>query len=161
MADFDMDELIIYLQSLLEKKFSNEVANFYYGGIGVYLPSSFGGSRRDQKCVIALSPVNSKLIEGERVAISEQRHLAVDIITLVNITPFFEASPREAYGERMLVKLTSRIHEFLTHEDNVNLQGHVQFTKVGDIDWEWTGRGDQALRGAAIAYQARVRVPRL
>ena len=73
----------------------------------------------------------------------------------------FEAAPKEAYGERMLVSLTTEIAQFLTQEENFTLGGLVTSTEVGDIDWAWVARKDQALRGAAIHYEARVRISRM
>jgi hypothetical protein len=161
VAHLNMDGLIDYMKDLLLRRFSREVANIYYGDIGVYLPSSFGGSRRDQKAVIALSPSYNHLAEGNRVHEFEERLLGLDIIAMVNITPFFEANPTEAYGERMLVKLTTEIATFLTQEENVTLGKRVHYTTVGDIDWAWVAKGDQAIRAAGIAYEARVRVQRI
>ena len=159
--DVGMERVIDELAELLRRRFSNKVAHIYFGDIGVYLPASFGGSRNSQKAVIALSPIYNYLQEGSRVAAQETRLLGIDIITLVNITPFFEAAPQEAYGERMLVSLTTEIAEFLTQNENFTLGGLVSSTEVGDIDWAWTARRDQALRGAAIHYEAKVRVHRL
>jgi hypothetical protein len=161
MEQLDMEGLIDYLSEILARRFSREVSQIYFGDIGVYLPSSFGGSRRDQKAVIALVPSYNHIIEGERVAAWESRLLGIDIVTMVNITPFFEAAPTEAYGERILVRLTTEIAQFLTQEENVNLDGRVQMVNVGDIDWAWVAKGDQAIRAAGIAYEARVRIPRM
>src|SRR5688500_4573710 len=162
MADnVSMERVIDVLSDVLSRRFSGRVSNIYFGDIGVYLPASFGGSRSTQKAVIALSPVYNYLQEGSRVAAQESRLLGVDIITLVNITPFFEAAPKEAYGERMLLALTTEIAQFLTQEENFTLGGLVTSTEVGDIDWAWVARKDQSLRGAAIHYEARVRVSRM
>lgn len=156
-----MEAVIDVLSDVLARRFGGRVSNIYFGDIGVYLPASFGGSRSTQKAVIALSPVYNYLQEGSRVAVQETRLLGIDIITLVNITPFFEAAPKEAYGERMLVSLTTEIAQFLTQEENFTLGGLVTSTEVGDIDWAWVARKDQALRGAAIHYEARVRISRM
>jgi hypothetical protein len=161
MEHLDMDGLIDYLTVILSRRFSNDVAQIYYGDIGVYLPSAFGSSRRDQKAIIALNPAYNHLMEGERVASTEYRLLGIDIISMVNITPFFSANPSEAYGERMLVKLTTAIATFLTQTENETLDGRVQYARVGDINWTWMARKDQAIRGAAVSYEARVRVPRI
>lgn len=160
-AQLDMEGLIDYLSDILARRFSREVSSIYFGDIGVYLPSAFGGSRRDAKAVIALVPAYNHLLEGERVAAFESRVLGIDIVTMVNITPFFEAAPKEAYGERILVRLTTEIAQFLTQEENVNLGGRVQMVNVGDIDWAWVAKGDQAIRAAGIAYECRVRIPRM
>jgi hypothetical protein len=156
-----MEAVVDVLSDVLARRFGGRVSNIYFGDIGVYLPASFGGSRSTQKAVIALSPVYNYLQEGSRVAVQETRLLGIDIITLVNITPFFEAAPKEAYGERMLVSLTTEIAQFLTQEENFTLGGLVTSTEVGDIDWAWVARKDQALRGAAIHYEARVRISRM
>lgn len=161
IAQVDMEGLVEHLSTLLQNRFSNKVSNIYFGDIGVYLPSAFGSSRRDQKAIVALSPAYNHPIEGERVAAFEQRLLGLDIIVMVNITPFFEAAPREAYGERMLVALTTEIADFLIQGDNENLGGRVQYSTVGDIDWAWVARGDQAIRAAGIGYECRVRIPRM
>lgn len=161
MADhLDMDGLIEYLKSIISKRFSSKIAQIYYGDIGVYLPSSFGSSRKEQKAIIVLSPSYNRLMDNERNAASEYRLLGVDIIGLVNITPFFRVDPPEAFGEKMLVTLITEIATFLTQEENINLQDHVHFTTVRDIDWSWFPKGDQAIRGVAISYEARVRIPR-
>lgn len=127
----------------------------------MYLPSSFGSSRRDQKAILAIQPAYNHLVEGERVASLEYRLLGIDIIAMVNITPFFSANPQEAYGERMLVKLTTAIATYLTQTENEDLGGRVQYARVGDINWTWMARKDQAIRGAAVSYEARVRIPRI
>lgn len=156
-----MEGLIDHLERLLKNRFSNQVSEIFFGDIGVYLPASFSGSRREAKAVIALQPSFNYLIPGERVAAFEQRTLGVTIIVMVNITPYFEARPQEAFGERMLVRLVSDIATFLTQEENVTLNGRVQFSEVADIDWAWMARGDQAIRAAGISYSARVRIPRM
>lgn len=161
MADVDMDGLILYLKDLLGRRFSAKVSQIYYGDIGVYLPSSFGGSRKDQKAIIALSPVYDREMAEKRTVAADYRLLGVDIICLVNITPFFQANPSEAYGEQMLVKLATEIRNFLNLEENVTLSDRVQYCTVGDIDWNWSPRQDQAIRGAAVAFEARTRVVRI
>lgn len=157
----DMDGLIDYLKDILSRQFSRDVSQIYYGDIGVYLPSSFGSSRRDQKAILALQPAYDHLEENQRVAAFENRLLGVNIIAMVNITPFFSANPDEAYGERMLVRLTTAIAEYLTQTENESLGDRVQYARVGDIDWSWMARKDQAIRGAAVRYEARVRVKRM
>lgn len=129
--------------------------------IGIYLPSSFGASRKEQKSIVALQPTYDRLLEGSRTVASEDRLLGVDIISMVNITPFFKANPTEAYGEQMNVLLITEIRKFLAQEENVNLQDRVAYAEAGDVDWAWMPKDDQAVRGAALAYECRVRVPRI
>jgi len=164
MADdkrVDMVGLIDHLEYILAKRFSRVVSKIYFGDIGVYLPESFGGSRKEQKAIVAIQPEYNRLLEGTRTVAGEYRNLGVGIIVLVNITPFFKANPEEAYGERMLVQITTEIAQFLTQESNVELQDRVQFSEVGDIDWAWMRKGDQSVRAARIEFTARVRVDRL
>lgn len=157
----NMDGLISYLIELLGQRFAAEVSQLYYGDIGIYPPSAFLGPRREQKCVVAISPDYNRLVENDRNAAFESRLLGVNVIVMVNLTPYFEAMPKEAIGERKLVQVTTAIAEYLTLEENINLKGRVQFTKVGDIDWEWQARGTQAVRAAAISHESRVRIPRI
>lgn len=162
MADnVKMSEMITYMQGLLARQFASRVTKVYFGDIGRYPPSVFGSSRQTQKAVIAISPMFNRLVEGSRVASSETREYGVRIIVLMNITPFFEAQPEEAYAERELSNLTQDIAEFLTLQDNVTLDGRVNFSVVGDIDFAWMQRQQaQYLRGGAVEYTARVRVTR-
>ena len=157
----DMTGLIDYLSQLLGSRFSRDVAQIYYGDIMVYLPSSFGGSRKEQKAIIALSPAYDHVIPESRVASQESHLLGLDILVMVNITPFFKANPTEAYGERMLVNLTTAITRFLVQAENENFGGRVQFAQVNGIDWSWLARDDQAIRAAGIQYECRVRLPRM
>lgn len=159
--DYTMEEVIDYLMTLLYNRFSDTVSQVYFGDIGIYLPQSFGGSRRDQKAILALSPENDHPIEGSKTELYENRLVRLNIITMVNITPFFKANPEEAYGERMLVRLTTQIKNFLNEADNERLGGRVRATKVREIDWAWTARGDQAIRAARILYEWRIQDRRM
>jgi hypothetical protein len=52
----DMTGLIDYLEKILTGRFQRVVSKIYFGDIGVYLPDSFGGSRKEQKAIVALAP---------------------------------------------------------------------------------------------------------
>ncbi len=155
-----MEGLIDHLENILKTRFSSQVSEIYFGDIGVYNPTSFSGTRSEQRAVIALSPSYNRLVSDQRNASFENRNLGVDIIIMINMTPFFEARPSEAFGERKLVRLTTEVATFLTQEEHVTLGDRVQMTTVGDIDWLWQQRQNQALRAAGIAYDARVRITR-
>ena len=129
--------------------------------VGRYPPAAFGSSRGNQKAIIAISPMYNRLIEGSRTAASENRCYGLRIISIMNITPFFEANPEQAYAEEELTNLSEDIIAFLTLQENVTLDGRVQFSEVGDIDFAWMMRQQaQYLRGAAVEYDVRVRIPR-
>ena len=156
--------LIQHLQEVLSRRFSSRVARIYYGDIGIYPPAVFGTSRATQKAIIALTPIYNKELENQRTAISENREYGLRIVVMMNITPFFEASPTEAYAERQLTELAEEIATFLTQQENVQLGGRVQWSSVGDIEYGWIQRESentvQYIRAAAVEYSARVRVKR-
>jgi hypothetical protein len=157
----DTEDLIDHLKPLLQKEFSRYVNEFYFGDIGIYLPSSFSGSRREPKAVLALSPAFDRLVPNSRTSLSEYREIGIDIIALVNITPYFSAKPEEAYGERALAALMRRVRKFLTQQELTTLDGRAVFFSVGDINWAWTGRDNDAIRAASLEVVAQVRVQRM
>lgn len=157
----DMDGLIEYLKSMLGNRFSKKISRIYYGDVVTYLPSAFLGPNKEQHAILVIQPTYNRLIPDERVVAFENRLLGVDIIGLVNITSEFNADPKAAYGEKQLVQLITEIATFLTQETNVNLQERVQFSRVLNIDWHWLPKGDLAIRGAALEYEVRVRIPRI
>jgi predicted NBD/HSP70 family sugar kinase len=156
----DTEDLIDHLLPMLQTHLANEVSRVYYGDIGVYLPSHFLGPRKEQRVVLALEPAYDRLMEGSRVAHQETRLIGVDIIALVNITPYFEAQPTEAYGERQLSDVMRKIRTYLTQQVNSNLGGRTQFFSVGDIQWSWAQRNNLSLRGAVLTVEARVKIDR-
>lgn len=156
----DTEDLIDHLLPMLQTHLANDVSRVYYGDIGVYLPSHFLGPRKEQRVVLALSPAYDRLMEGSRVAHQETRLIGVEIIALVNITPYFEAQPTEAYGERQLSDAMRKIRTYLTQQANSQLDGRVQYFSVGEITWSWVQRNNLSLRGAVCLVEARVKVDR-
>lgn len=157
----DTEAFIDHLQPMLANYLGNEVSNIYFGDVGVYLPSHFLGPRKEPRAVLALAPGYDRVVPGTKVASQETRIIGVDIIGLVNITPYFEASPKEAYGERQLAALMRRIRVFLAQQENVDLDGRVQYFDVGDVSWNWLQRKNLSLRGAALEVRATVKVSRM
>lgn len=157
----DTEALIDHLRPMLTKLLVNDVSRVYFGDVGVYLPSHFLGPRKEARAVLAISPAFDRLKPGTRVSSQEVRLIGVDIVGLVNITPYFEASPEEAYGERQLASLMRKIRVFLSQQENVNLDGRIRFLDVGDIGWNWLQRKDLSLRGAALTVTAEVTVSRM
>lgn len=154
MADLKMEGLVDYLAKLLGKQFASDVSQIYFGDVGIYPPKAFQNSRGEPKTVIALVPAydhaDPKSISGH----SEIRKLGVDVAVLVNMTPYFKAMPEEAFGERLLVRVTERIRAFLAQAENETLQRQVRFVRVGDINWRWMQRGkDASVRAAAIELE--------
>jgi hypothetical protein len=155
-----VEEIIEYLQNILENEFSGAVTSVYFGDIGVYPPIVFGASRADQKAILVIQPTFDRPIVSERSPASEVRTIGLQVIAMVNITPFFTALPSEAYGERMLARLITAVAKFLASEANETLDGRVNFARVQDINWQWSIRKDQSLRGSAINYEVDVTVSR-
>lgn len=125
--------------------------------IGIYLPQQFRGPRGDLP-VLAFSPAFDNLVS--RVANQETRLIGVDIIALVNITPYFTASPTEAYGERQLSQIIRGLRNYLTQQKHVNLDGRVRYFSVNDVKWAWLQRKDMSLRAAALEVSVEVTVQR-
>jgi hypothetical protein len=155
-----METVIDRLSERIADRFGGEVATIYFGDVGVYPPRAFLLPRGEQGAVVLLIPSSNRLVEGSRVASQEDRLLNIDVVVMVNLTPYFSALPAEAPAERKLVQLTSAIHEYLTSQSLVDLDGLVRFSKVGDIEYAWTQRGDLSVRAGVINYQARVKVSR-
>lgn len=158
----DMEAFIDHLKPMLETYLADDVSFVSYGDTGQYLPSQFLGPRKEQRAIVALSPAYDRLLESTRVASQEHREIGVDIIGFVNVTADFKAQPVEAYGERRLAQLMRKIRVLLTQDDNVTLNGRVQYLNVGNVVWAWADRSDNAaIRGAAVEVAARVKVNRM
>lgn len=155
----DTTDLIDHLKPFLEKLLANDVSRVYYGDIGVYLPTHFQGPRKEQRAILVLQPAYDNL--ESRVASQETRLIGIDVIGLVNITPYFKADPKEAYGERQLSEIMKKIRVLLTQLQYHNLDGRVQDMKVEDIRWSWIQRDALSLRGASVRVEARIKVNRL
>lgn len=157
----DVDDLIDHLKPLLERHLAGQVSRIYFGDVGIYLPTDFQGPRKQNLPILVLQPAFDRLIEGTRVASQESRLIGVDVVGLINITPYFTARPEEALGERQLSELMKKIRVFLTQQSNSNLDGRVQFFSVGDVNWNWLQRKNLSLRGASLEVSARVKVNRM
>ena len=156
----DTEALIDHLMPMLKNYLGNEVSQVYFGDVGVYLPSHFLGPRKEPRAVLAITPAYDRVLQ-QTVASQETRLIGVDIIGLVNITPYFEASPKEAYGERQLASLMRKIRSFLSQQEHVKLDGRVHFFEPGDITWNWMQRKNLSLRGASLEVRATVKVSRM
>jgi hypothetical protein len=152
--DLDMEGLIDHLAKMIGRQFSADIANIYFGDVGIYPPKAFRNGRGEEKMVLVLSPNYDKPVKGTLTAASETRDLGVFVAVMANLTPYFQAMPSEAPAERQLVRLITRIRTFLAQDENFDLGGRVLSTTVGDVNWDWMQRGDNAIRAAAIEYGA-------
>lgn len=162
MTHVDIEGLIDYLVQLLGKQFADEVATIYFGDPGIFPPQAFQDSKgKPTKAAIAILPNYDRYdTESGRSFAGEFRRYGVHVIVLINMVPYFEAMPKEAIGERQLVRLAGRIRQFLAHEMNATLAGRVGTTTVGDINWNWMMRDQTAIRAAAIEYEVGVYISR-
>lgn len=156
-----VEEVIDTLLFALINMFPNDIANGYFGDIVNYLPSAFLGPNQQQMAVVAIAPDFDHEIEGSQTAASEYRWVNLSVMTIVNITPDFEALPSEAFGERRLLRLTEKIRSYLSKTANETIDTRVSHVRVGDIDWTWAVRNEQALRISMINYRFRIRINRM
>lgn len=154
-----MIELLDHLHRVMADQFSDQIASIYLGDVGIYPPKAFQAPSGEQRAALVLSPHYDRL--ESRAPNAELRTFGIHVIVMVNMTPYFEAMPVEAFGERLLVTLTTRIRGFLGQDSQFDLGGRVLTTKVGDIQWNWMQRGQTAIRAAAVEYEAKVKVPRM
>lgn len=162
MANVKYSEIISYLQEILRVKFADRVNRVYFGDIGQYPPSFFQGARNTQKAIIAIAPIEQRPLPDKSTVAFEYREITVRIMVIMNITPFFDARPEEAYGERDIMRLCEDIVEFLAQHENITLDGRVQYAEVGDIDWSWMQRMQgQYLRCGAVEYMFRIKLNRV
>jgi hypothetical protein len=157
----DTADLVDHLKPLIERALANDVSNVYYGDIGVYLPTHFLGPRKEQRAVVVIQPASDEVIPNTRVAAAEYRMLSIDVVGLVNLTPYFKANPQEAFGERQLSDVMRKLRTLLTQHTLTNLDGRVEYFSIEDIRWSWMQRDNLSLRGAALRAQARIRVDRM
>lgn len=156
----NIEDILTILQEALKSTFVDEVSHVYFGDISNYLPSAFIGENKRQSAVIALAPDYDHPYGNERVAAHETRELAINIMVLANISNEFVANPQEAFGERRLLRLVNNIRTYLTQQANEDLANLVMYTEIGDIDWTYRIREEQAIRIAVISYIVRIRIRR-
>lgn len=156
----DAVDLIDHLIPMLKNHLISDVSNIYMGDIGIYLPSQFLGPRKERRAILALVPGREAPDKESRTAASTPRVISIDIVGMVNITEDFRAAPEEAFGERRLALLMRKVRTFMEQQQNIQLDGRVQYLDIGSITWDWSRREDLAVRQAALEVSARVRVNR-
>ena len=144
----------------IEHEFSNEIASLYYGDIIIYPPNAFRDRFNRWAPVIAVYPRFNRKIDGQDTMNSELREYGVEILVMVNYTPYIQVPPEEAMGERLLAEKVEKIMEYFAKPEQLHFEHQVQMASITDIDWGWQPRLDQPIRGAAIMYVVTLRVPR-
>lgn len=161
MAHVDMVGLIDFMSKIILQAFPDQFSQAYFGDVGIYPPKAFQGQTGEMRSVLVFQPLHDNLENELTTPASECRTLGINVAVLVNMTPFFEALPMEAFGERMLVEQVTKVRGFLSRDINFTLGGRVLSTSVGDVNWTWQQRGNNAIRAAAITYEAKVMQPRM
>lgn len=157
-ANSTFKEVIVALLNALQHEFGNEVTSFYFGDIVVYPPSAFISPTGQYSPVIAVSPSYNHLVDGSQAANGEIRALGLDILVLYNFTPFIQAVPTVAAGEEALMDIVDRIFEYLRRFDMLTLYNTVLMANVSEINWTWSPRQNQPIRGAVISYDLQVAI---
>lgn len=148
------------LSPLIVNEFPHMFSQSYFGDVGVYPPKAFQSNSGEWRNVLIFNPVYDK--EGSHLtAAGEVRHLGIHIVVAVNMVPYFEALPHEAFGERNLVTSVMAVRAFLSQQSNFTLGGRVLSTHVGDVNWSWQQRKNNAIRAAALEYEVRSVQPRM
>lgn len=161
-----MTDVIDFMTLLVSNKFSDQIGMIYYGDIGQYPLRAFQDTLGNPRAVIAFSPAKNTLVSKSRTTLSEIRDMSLDILVMVNISPYFGKTPDQAPGERRLNALTDAISVHLTKSENYRLgepgYERVMHSEVGDVEYQWVQRGkDAAIRQARIEYNFRVSVKRI
>lgn len=151
-------QIILTLLNALQREFGSSISSFYFGDVVIYPPSAFISPSGQPSPVIAVSPSYNHPIEGEAWHGGELRGLGVDILVLFNFTPYIEAVPTVAAGEEMLMDIVDKIFEFLRSLDMLTLYDTVLYANVGEINWTWSPRQQQPIRGAVISYDLKVAI---
>lgn len=160
-SDVPMVEVIDHLSKMIMKQFYPFVSQIYFGDVGVYPPKAFQLPSGQQGAVIALIPAYDKEHDDNNdTAAGVFRNIGIDIVVMINLTPFFEAMPENAPAERNLVRLVTHLREFLEKQSNIDLAQKVTMVNVGDITWAWQQRKNDAIRAAAIEFEATVYIDR-
>lgn len=164
MADFTIEAMIDYVRSIVHNQFSDEISQTYFGDVGVYPPKAFQDQLGQQRAVLSVIPAYDEPHEGGSTAAGEFREVGIELVCLINMVPYFTAMPEEAPAERLLLRLVTRIRQFLQQQSNITLGGNVSAMKVGGIRWDWVARGNNpeasALRAAGISVEAIIYVPK-
>lgn len=151
-------DVILNLINALQYEFGREVSSFYFGDTVIYPPSAFISPTGQYCPVIAISPSFNHLVDGSQAGNGEIRVLGIDILLLINYTPYIEAVPTVAAGEEMLLDIADRVFEYLRRYDMLTIYGSVIMANVSDINWTWSPRQNQPIRGAIISYELQVAI---
>lgn len=157
-ANTAFKQVIINLLNALQYEFGREISSFYFGDTVIYPPSAFISPTGQYCPVIAVSPSYNHLVEGSQAANGEIRALGIDILLLVNFTPYIEAVPTVAAGEEILLDAVDRVFEYLRRFDMLTLYNSVIMANVSEINWTWSPRQNQPVRGAVISYDLQVAI---
>lgn len=158
--DIGMEELVDFLAQLLKEEFPDEINMIYFGDPAIFPPIAFQDEIGKPKACVAIVPKYDRVNKNDRNPAFEVRALGVHIVVLVNMIPFFEALPKEAYGERMLVRLVGKIQRFLSLSEMQTLYNRVTDAGLMDTSWSWHNNGNDAIREAAIEYSVLIQIPR-
>lgn len=146
----DTEQTIDFIRGKIRLQYPNQFADVTFGEFANYTPDMFQGSRGETLPIVAVTPVYDRLMPETRTKISEVRARGVDIVTIVNMLEEIQAKPPEKTGERVLIRNTQYLIDFLASQDMEDLEGQSEFTQLGDITWEWLVGDKQIYRSSRI-----------
>lgn len=126
---------------------------------GLYPPKAFQSDKGEQRIVLAFVP-KDEIPKDNGTAYSQEWTIRLEILVMINLIPFYEAMPVEAYGEEKLNTITTNITQFLTQLQNLTLNTNVNATRVASVKYDNMQRGKLSLRAACIKFEADVEVLR-
>ena len=158
MEDLNFEGLIDLLIQILQHNFSNDISAIFVGDVGIITPRAFQDSYGNQKAAVMIVPVSDVEIEETATNASVDRLFSLDIVVLVNMIPFFQAMPSEAFGERMLLRLAHKIRTFFSQSSNFSLGGNVSRVKVKDVNFTTLNRSSKKVEAFYTAAGIRMEV---
>jgi len=163
--DLNLEGLIDLLIQIIQRQFANDVSSIYVGDVGIITPRAFMDANGNQKAAVMIVPVADTKLEGTETTASVDRVFAIDLVTLVNMVPFFQAMPQEAFGVRTLIRLTQKMRTFFSQSENFSLAGNVSRVVVDDVNYSNLARkykdDDYFYTAAAIRMEVTSNVPKL
>lgn len=161
-SDKEVEGILRHFEELILREFGDDVAQVYIGDVGIYPPTAFQDAAGNNKLAISVQVDNIGKADKRTVsAAGEVRPLTINLVAMVNMIPFYEAMPTEAYGELMLVRFVTRFYEWLTLTENQTLNGLVTSSEVVGVDFDFMQRGNMAIRAAAIQWEASIYIDKM
>lgn len=151
--DLTMEGLIDLLAKYVQRQFSNEISTVIFGELPGLQPRYFQNAKGEWRCLLCIVPISDRLIPNSSTHATEDRLLSVDLVLMVNLTPYVEALPPEGLGERMLVRTTQKLRAYFAQSANFTLGRRVSRVKVDDVEYATITKKDSFICAAGIRLE--------